>query len=126
MSFAIFAVARRARRRRSSVYPHFGDTRQQLLHALTTLNGLRLSGRWTAPRGADFICTDFQAIRPVPDVRNNTLLVTSILSPGLRYNGEMLLAALAGSLFRLFSVALVPGFAVKAWRHTGFSSGAVL
>jgi len=43
MSFAIFAVARRARRRRSSVYPHFDDTRQQLLHALTTLNGLRLS-----------------------------------------------------------------------------------
>jgi hypothetical protein len=37
MSFAIFAVARRARRRRRSGYPHFSDTRQQLLHALTTL-----------------------------------------------------------------------------------------
>jgi hypothetical protein len=62
----------------------------------------------------------------VPDVRNNTLLVTSILSPRSQYNGELLLAAPAGALFRLFSVALAPGFAVKAWWHTGFSSGAVL
>jgi len=31
MLFAIFAVARRARRRRRPDYPHFSDTRQQLL-----------------------------------------------------------------------------------------------
>jgi len=62
----------------------------------------------------------------VPDVRNNTLLFTSTLSPGLQHNGELLLAAPAGALFRLLSVAFAPGFVVKAWRCTGFSSGAVL
>jgi hypothetical protein len=39
MLFAIFAVARRARRRRRPDYPHFSDTRQQLLHARTAPNG---------------------------------------------------------------------------------------
>jgi hypothetical protein len=63
MSFAIFAVARRARRRRRSDFPHSGDIRQQLLHALTTLNGLRLSRRWMAPRGANFIWS--AASRPI-------------------------------------------------------------
>ncbi|CAN7330413.1 hypothetical protein LJR029_005676 [Caballeronia sp. LjRoot29] len=49
MSFAIFAVARRARRRRCPDFPHSGDIRQQLLHALTTLNGLRPSRRHVGP-----------------------------------------------------------------------------
>jgi hypothetical protein len=88
MSFAIFAVARRARRRRRSDFPHSGDIRQQLLHALTTQTrcdsrgaGRRHAGpiSSTALHPDEFIWTDFQAIRPVPDVRNHTLLFTSIL-----------------------------------------------
>jgi hypothetical protein len=45
----------------------------------------------------------------VPDVRNNTLLVTSTLLPGLQYNGETLLAAPAGAFFRVFSASPCAG-----------------
>jgi hypothetical protein len=51
MSFAIFAVARRARRRRRSDFPHSGDIRQQLLHALTTQTRCVLAALDGATRG---------------------------------------------------------------------------
>ncbi|CAH2774084.1 MAG: hypothetical protein CBARDCOR_2422 [uncultured Caballeronia sp.] len=136
MLFAIFAVARRRCRQD---YPHFSDTRQQLLHALTTPNGLRLAWRWTAPRGADasgplhpdrFIWTGFQANRPVPDVRNNTIPFTSTLSPGACETTMGVARGTGGSAFQtrfpVTSAALAPGFVVKAGRSTSFSGGPVL
>jgi len=66
MSFAIFAVARRARRRRRSGYPHFSDTRQQLLHALTTLKRAATLVALDAPRGADSSGLIFRRIGRCP------------------------------------------------------------
>jgi len=115
MLFAIFAVARRARRRCCPDYPHFSDTRQQLLlHALTTPNGLRLSWRWTAPRGADAsgpihldrcIQTDssgliFKRIDRCPMFGTTPYLSLSLSRQGLAKPRWALRAALAGALFK--------------------------